>query len=165
MAQVKCFKCKELGNKKALVKYNAHYYHPDCYAAVLSKKNFDKCVCEIFHLISPGPRINTEREKLLKKGYDDIGMTRALKYIYNVKKYPVPEDKFDDNVGLGLVPIFYREAEDYFDRQEKQQQRIAMTMADSLEKEKKMQEVIVINRNNMQQTNRLLTICEPEEEN
>lgn len=158
----KCYECKkELDNPREAIKFDSHYYHPRCYASVLARRQFISYVCKLFDLLAPGPKIYKQRTKLIKDGYDDEGIVQTLKYIYEVKKLPIPKD--EDLIGLGQVPRFYREAEAYWEHQQTQQQMIARGMADAIEQEKKAK-TVVISKPTEKKKVQLLDLVEPEGE-
>ena len=89
----KCAGCKEEFRKDELVEYfsvtgktSAWYCHT-CLAEKQARERFSINVCQIFGLKSPGPRIWTERKRLMDKyGYTDDAIVDCLDYIYNVLK-------------------------------------------------------------------------------
>lgn len=89
----KCYECKESFRKTELVEYfsasgkTSHWYCPKCLKEKQSRENFSNKVCEIFGIISPGPRLWTERKRLQNKyGYTDDTLIDCLEYIYKVEK-------------------------------------------------------------------------------
>ncbi len=88
----KCYGCKQIFRREELVDYaspNAqilHSYCPTCLREKQARDNFSAKVCSIFQLKSPGPRIWTERQRLMDKyGYTDETIINCLDYIYNVE--------------------------------------------------------------------------------
>ena len=89
----KCAGCKEEFRKEEMVqqfsvtgKTSAWYCHT-CLAERQARERFSIKVCQIFGLKSPGPRIWTERKRLIDKyGYTDDAIIDCLEYIYNVLK-------------------------------------------------------------------------------
>lgn len=88
----KCFSCKELFPVNSLTEYagiNAKEFHKYCSKCLEEKKErekFSDTVCRIFGIKSPGPRIWTERKRLiLTYGYTDDIIVNCLKYLYDTK--------------------------------------------------------------------------------
>lgn len=88
-----CYICKEKFRKSELTEYASynsqtfHSYCPKCLIEKQSRDNFSQKVCEIFGLKTPGPRIWTERKRLIEKyGYTDDIIVDCLDYIYTVVK-------------------------------------------------------------------------------
>ena len=88
-----CFGCKEKFPRKELVGYaglnakNLHNYCPKCLEEKQARERFSTQVCKIFGLKSPGPRIWTERKRLMDTfGYTDDIIIDCLEYIYKVEK-------------------------------------------------------------------------------
>lgn len=105
MAQRKvkqCFGCKQQFRVEELVDYaplTAKITHSYCRACLKEKQdrdNFSNKVCQIFGIKTPGPRIWTERKRLIEKyGYTDNIIINCLEYIYNVlKKKKVSESLY-----------------------------------------------------------------------
>ncbi len=89
---LKCYGCKQLFPKNELISYAPplctvyHNYCPSCYDERVARDKFSTKVCEIFGLKSPGPRIWTERVRLMEQGFTDAMICECLDYIYHVKK-------------------------------------------------------------------------------
>lgn len=88
-----CYGCKQVFRKEELVEYasvrasTGHWYCSKCLAEKQEREHFSDKVCEIFGLKSPGPRIWTERKRLIDTyGYTDGIIINCLEYIYNVKR-------------------------------------------------------------------------------
>lgn len=88
----KCFSCKELFPVNNLTKHagtNAkefHRYCAKCLAEKQERERFSDTVCHIFGIKSPGPRIWTERKRLiLTYGYTDDIIINCLKYLYDIE--------------------------------------------------------------------------------
>lgn len=88
-----CFKCKESFLIDDMVSYasarakQSHWYCKKCYEEKLKKDEFSDAVCKIFGIKMPGPRIWTERKRLIDTyGYTDQTIVDCLNYLYNIKK-------------------------------------------------------------------------------
>lgn len=99
----KCTGCKQDFHKDELIQYasltgkTTYWYCKDCYADKLAREKFSNKVCEIFGLKSPGPRIWTERKRLIDTyGYTDETIVDCLDYIYNVMR----KDKLAESLVL-----------------------------------------------------------------
>lgn len=99
----KCFGCKEEFRKEELVEYfsitgkTSNWYCPKCLAEKQARERFSNKVCEIFGIISPGPRIWTDRKRLKDTyGYTDDIIIDCLDYIYNVQK----KNKLSESLAL-----------------------------------------------------------------
>lgn len=132
-----CHVCRESFLREQMVQYcsnrakNAFWYCPKCLEEKQAKERFSDQVCKIFGLKSPGPRIWTERKRLVDKyGYSDQILIDCLDYIYNVehkKKLaeslclinPVMVDKMmrykrqKDEVGISLTQAIKTETHEY----------------------------------------------------
>ena len=89
----KCAGCKQEFHKDELIQYaslsgkTTYWFCKECYAEKLAREKFSNKVCEIFGIKSPGPRIWTERKRLINTyGYTDDAIVDCLDYIYNVVK-------------------------------------------------------------------------------
>ena len=91
----KCFTCKQEFRPEELVYYtpltakSGHYYCAKCLEAKHQREHFSDAVCIIFGTKSPGPRIWSERQRLLEAGYTDNIIIDCLDYVYNVKHYKI----------------------------------------------------------------------------
>ena len=90
---LKCFGCKEVFPVEELTNYctaravHGHYYCKHCLPLVQGREKFSNQVCRIFGLKAPGPRIWTERRRLIDKyGYTDDTLIDTLDYLYNDQK-------------------------------------------------------------------------------
>ena len=90
---LKCFGCKQQFRKEELVFYTpisakiGHNYCVKCLQEKQQREKFSNKVCEIFGLKSPGPRIWTERKRLIDTyGYTDDVIVNCLDFIYNIDK-------------------------------------------------------------------------------
>lgn len=93
---IKCCKCKQDFRVEELVKYASasakvmKWYCPKCLQAKQERERFADMVCRIFGIETPGPRIWTERKRLINEyGYTDNTIIDCLDYIYNVKRFKV----------------------------------------------------------------------------
>ena len=89
----KCAGCKQEFHKDELIQYaslsgkTTYWFCKNCYEEKLAREKFSNKVCEIFGIKSPGPRIWTERKRLINTyGYTDDAIVDCLDYIYNVVK-------------------------------------------------------------------------------
>jgi len=87
-----CHTCKQTFRAEEIVSYaspksNTFYnYCPKCLEEKQAKDRFVAKVCGIFGLKAPGPRIWTERKRLIDTyGYTDDTIVDCLDYIYNVE--------------------------------------------------------------------------------
>ncbi len=134
---MKCFECKLDVPKESAIYEGTHYFHTECFSQRKNRQEFIEYVCRLFSLKAAGPIVYTQRRSFIENnGYDDIGMLKALRYAYEVKKIKL--DKANERIGI--IPYVYDEAQEYFKRQEKKQLEIAYTMTESI---KKSREVIV----------------------
>ena len=88
-----CFQCKQPFLKEDMVQYASlrakqqHWYCKACYEEKVAKDNFTDAVCKIFGIKMPGPRIWTERKRLIDTyAYTDQTIIDCLNYLYNIKK-------------------------------------------------------------------------------
>ena len=88
----KCHGCGQDINKNEMLQYStlsgktSYWYCKDCYEERLARERFQTKVCTIFGIKSPGPRIWTERKRLMDAyGYTDDAIVDCLDYIYNVE--------------------------------------------------------------------------------
>lgn len=93
---LQCYECKEQFLRETLINYtsenakNGHNYCPECLKKVQAREQFVKKVCEIFNINSPGPRLWTERKRLINTfGYTDQTIVECLDYLYKVKGFKV----------------------------------------------------------------------------
>lgn len=87
-----CFLCKQEFRKTELISYASasakvsHWYCPECLKEKQSRERFSNKICMIFGIKQPGPRIWTERKRLIDKyGYTDDLIIDCLDYIYNIE--------------------------------------------------------------------------------
>ena len=87
-----CHSCKQEFRKTELVDYatpgtkTMYSYCSKCLEEKHKREAFAKKVCMIFGLKSPGPRIWTERKRLIDTyGYTDDTIVDCLDYIYNIE--------------------------------------------------------------------------------
>lgn len=134
MANVTCGECKHIVNKENAIYEKPKYYHQECYAKLLQRRELYDYCCKLFHLKSPGPAIYTQRKRFVEQlGYTDEDILKTLRYIYEVKKKSI---KGADE-RIGLVPYFYDEAMKYWKRQYEKQMEIANEMAQRIEESQK----------------------------
>ena len=89
----KCSKCGKEFLKQDLIQYTTfsgkttYWLCETCYKEKIAREQFSSKVCEIFGLVSPGPRIWNERKRIQDKyGYTDNVIIDTLEYLYYVKK-------------------------------------------------------------------------------
>ena len=87
-----CFQCKQSFLKDEMHEYASarakqlHWYCEKCYQEKIARENFSDVVCKIFGIKMPGPRIWTERKRLIDTyGYTDQTIIDCLNYLYNIK--------------------------------------------------------------------------------
>ena len=88
----KCHGCKQDIMKDEMIQYatlsgkTTYWFCKSCYEERMARERFQNKVCEIFGIKSPGPRIWTERKRLIDTyGYTDDAIVDCLEYIYNVE--------------------------------------------------------------------------------
>lgn len=88
----KCYGCGQDIYKDEMIQYStlsgktSYWYCKNCYEERLAREKFQLKVCQIFGIKSPGPRIWTERKRLMDAyGYTDDAIVDCLDYIYNVQ--------------------------------------------------------------------------------
>ena len=89
----KCYGCKQDIRKDEMIQYSSlsgkssYWFCRRCYEEKMARERFQLKVCQIFGIKSPGPRIWTERKRLMTTyGYTDDAIVDCLDYIYNEKK-------------------------------------------------------------------------------
>ena len=99
----KCYGCKQDIHKDEMIQYStisgktSYWYCKRCYEERIARERFQAKVCEIFGIKSPGPRIWTERKRLMDAyGYTDDAIVDCLDYIYNVEH----KDKLAESLAL-----------------------------------------------------------------
>ena len=123
---VTCPECKDKLHKEDGVYEKPHYYHTDCYAKKLIRRELFDYICRLMNLKNPGPIIYAQRKKYINEyGYTDEGILNTLKYIYEVKHMSV--QKADERIGL--VPYYYDKAQSYFAQKEKEKVKIMNSMS------------------------------------
>lgn len=114
-----CYKCKERFPAAEMIGYKEHRFCPACYNKARENEVFSNFICELFGLISPGPRIWAEKARLEKKGCSTKTMMRTLDYVYNIKREPKPQ-KLHETIYL-VNPENIAEAKEYYKRKEEEQ--------------------------------------------
>lgn len=132
---LKCYNCKREFPREQMTFYQSafaktgRYYCPDCIGDRKSRDSFARTVCEIFGLKSPGPRIQTERQRIQHLyGYDDKTITDCLNYLYRVKG-----QHFWSESIYRVTPETVEEMKKYQDRKEREAQKIAAAAATNLQ--------------------------------
>lgn len=95
----KCHECKQEFKNEMLISYaslkskTSYNYCPTCLKIKQDRDAFSDKVCAIFGLKAPGPRIWTERKRIIEKyGYTDEIIIKCLDYLYNaVRKRKLSE--------------------------------------------------------------------------
>jgi len=117
----KCYGCKQEFRREELVDYagpaakTMQSYCPKCLAEKQAREKFSDKVCMIFGIKAPGPRIWTERKRLIETyGYTDDVIVDCLEYIYTVEK----KKKFAESLTLIKPPMVekmkrWKASEDY----------------------------------------------------
>lgn len=120
-----CYLCKQEFKKEELVDYaseNAkimHSYCPKCLKEKQEKDRFANVVCKIFGIKAPGPRIWTERKRLIETyGYTDNIIINCLEYIYNIEK----KKKLAESLCLVKPPMVEKMMQ--YKREEERKQKI-----------------------------------------
>lgn len=90
---LKCYECKQDFRREELVNYTpinaktGHNYCVKCLQEKQDRERFSSKVCEIFGIKTPGPRIWTERKRIISTfGYSDNTIIDCLDYIYKIEK-------------------------------------------------------------------------------
>ena len=117
---VKCAHCGEQFDKDKGKRYKDKNYHIKCYNIVVEGDNLVEYICKIFRLKKAGPRNYAMIKKYLEKGYTYTGMLNSLKYFYEIQKHPIEKA----NESIGIIPYIYEEAQNYYDRIIRQQNKI-----------------------------------------
>lgn len=130
-ATLQCYKCKQQFLREELVEYarpdaiTFHRYCPQCLAEQKLRDLFSKTVCNIFGIKAPGPRIWTERKRLIDTyGYTDQTIIDCLNYIYEVEKVK----KLSESLCLVNPPTVERMMK-YKKQQEYEQNKIVNAIA------------------------------------
>ena len=99
----KCHGCGQNIHKDEMIQYSSlsgktsYWYCKPCYEEKMARERFQLKVCQIFGIKSPGPRIWTERKRLMEAyGYTDDAIVDCLDYIYNVE----PMNKLAESLAL-----------------------------------------------------------------
>lgn len=130
-----CIKCKQSFLKDDMVQYAStrakqlHWYCKACHKEKISQDNFTDAVCKIFGIKMPGPRIWTERKRLIETyGYTDQTIIDCLNYLYNIKKMK----KLSESLCL-ITPVTVHEMFEY----QKQKSFEANYLAIAMQEEQK----------------------------
>ena len=99
----KCHGCKQDIYKDEMIQYTtlsgktSYWFCKPCYEERMARERFQLKVCQIFGIKAPGPRIWTERKRLMESyGYTDDAIVDCLDYIYNVEHM----NKLTESLGL-----------------------------------------------------------------
>ena len=97
-ATLKCHKCQLFFPSGIMVKYasptsvNEYYYCPDCLKEKQEEDDFRQEIAAIFGHY-PAGKCNTQRKHIRAKyGYTNSTILDCLHYIYEVEKWPIPEE-------------------------------------------------------------------------
>lgn len=89
----KCYGCDKSFPKDELITYapegtkTFHNYCHNCYEDKLARERFTAKIQELFGVKKPGPRVWTERKRLMDKyGYTSDSIVECLEYVYKTKK-------------------------------------------------------------------------------
>jgi hypothetical protein len=145
-----CGECGHYLEKQDGVYEKPKFYHTDCYAAKMKRKELCDYICKIFNLKAPGPANYKMRKNFLERGYTDEGILNTLRYIYEIKK--ISPKGADERIGL--VPTYYSQAQVYWRRQEEIAQQAAKTMKEAIENAQK--EVLVVQKKTIQKETKLV---------
>ena len=119
-----CFICHNLFDDKDLVYYAApnasvyHYYCLPCYEEKIARQKFNAEISKIFRIVSPGPKLFSQRKRLLKKGFTDNVILETVRYLYEVKGL----DKRYETFGLVNEDTAH-EAHEYYAREAAKQKQ------------------------------------------
>lgn len=113
-----CYKCKERFPASEMIGYKEHRFCSECYNKVRDNEIFSNFICELFGLISPGPRIWAEKVRLEKKGCTTQTMMKTLDYVYNVEQQPKPA-KMHESIYL-VNPENIAKAKEWYQKKEEQ---------------------------------------------
>lgn len=133
----KCAGCKESFRKEELVEYfslsgkSSLWYCKKCLEEKQARERFSNKVCEIFGIKAPGPRIWTERKRLMNTyGYTDDAIINCLDYIYNVQH----KDKLSESLAL-VTPTSMMEMKIWKSKQKAQAESITAAIVNTENKE------------------------------
>lgn len=129
-----CHTCKEQFLKSDLVDYAsphatvAYSYCPKCLAEKKARDVFSATVCNIFGLKAPGPRIWTERKRIIDTyGYSDQTIIDCLKYLYEIKGMK----KLSESLCL-ITPVNIEKMLKYKKRQDFEATKISSAFVESM---------------------------------
>jgi hypothetical protein len=118
----KCGKCGEDIDKSVDIEYKRKWYHQNCLdelqqeqnakldKEIIEKEDLYKYICELYGLTTITQKISKQiKDYHEQHGYKYSGMKLSLKYFYETKGNPVPED-----AGVGIIPYVYEEAKKEF---------------------------------------------------
>lgn len=131
---LKCYGCGEQFPRGDIINYTSsraktgHNYCPNCLNEVKAKEMFIEKVCHIFGIKAPGPRIWTERKRIIETyGYTDQIIVDCLDYVYNIQK----SKKLSDSLFL-VNPINVEKMMKYKAYQEYEKNKIISAFVDGL---------------------------------
>ena len=128
---VKCAYCGDPVDKDLAEKYKNKNFHPLCCEKQKDRDDLLAYICQLFGLKAPGPIIYRQLKLFLDKYsyYTYKGIKNSLIYFYEVQKKSTEKS----NNAIGIVPYVYDQAQEYFEKIEKQQERVASAIGNSLE--------------------------------
>lgn len=146
---LQCYKCKQQILRGDLVEYatpnspTLHKYCPKCLAEQKSRDMFSQKVCYLFGLKTPGPRIWTERERIIKQyGYTDQTIIDCLDYIYNIEH----KQKLAESICL-VTPINVEKMLQYKKKEEFTKNKITDAIINNINNDNKLPQIKI--RENM----------------
>ena len=133
---VKCQYCQQMVDKDVSVRFEDKNFHEKCCQDYKDRKKIYKYVAHLFGFKSenrPGPVIISQLKNFMEKYpyYTYEGILNALTYFYDVKK----GSKKKASEGIGIVPYVYDEAQEYYQKLNYKQEKVAETIIKQLDKE------------------------------
>ena len=127
-----CYKCHTVDLKDNMISVNddgrAPFICVECHNEKVSREKFSDTVCHIFGIKAPGPRIWTERKRIIEKyGYTDQIIIDCLDYIYNTQK----SKKLAESLFL-VNPTNVEKMMKYKARKDYEENKIVSAFVDSL---------------------------------
>lgn len=119
-----CSSCHKKVPRNEIIYYgkkeNPIKFCPECYKERIERDKFTNYICELFSLRTPGPKMYTQRRRLLDQGYTDDEIIQTLDYLYRI----CGANKNFESLGL-LTPANIDKAKRYYLEKEKEAERIA----------------------------------------
>jgi hypothetical protein len=105
-------------------------YCPECHKEKINREKFYNCICELFGIKAPGPKIYAQRKKIKAAyGFTDETIMKTLDYLFNVKKL----NKGFESIGL-VNPQNVEEARKYFEEKKKKEEKLREAEQTRIEK-------------------------------